>query len=136
MLGRPYLNSPNSNIHRHFLETGHSIDRDNFKILKHCENNFELKTMESIFIHAKKPSLNNKESSTPLNILQSPFGCQIMIFHAMGILVSLYIVQSVPRQCRVGTYTGLVRLPSLAFDLISFLFIFQNFFHLVLPIKF
>ena len=67
--GRPYLNSPNSNIYRHFLETGHSIDRDNFKILKHCENNFELKTMESIFIHAKKPSLNNKESSTPLNIL-------------------------------------------------------------------
>ena len=67
--GRPYLNSPNSNIYRHYLETGHSIDRADFIILKQCQNNFELKTMESIFIHTKKPSLNSKESSTPLNIL-------------------------------------------------------------------
>ena len=62
------LSSPKSNIFKHFVDTGHTISAENFKIISNCTRE-NLKLTESIFIHDRKPNLNNMDSSTPLNIL-------------------------------------------------------------------
>ena len=51
----------------HFLETGHAIHDDNFKILNKCQN-YDLQLLESLFINKLKPTLNNYESSIDLYI--------------------------------------------------------------------
>ena len=48
--------------------TDHPILDDNFKILDTCDP-FDLRLLESIYIHKKKPSLNDQNSSTELSIL-------------------------------------------------------------------
>ena len=50
------------------IETDHPILDDNFKILDTCDP-FDLRLLESIYIHKKKPSLNDQNSSTELSIL-------------------------------------------------------------------
>ena len=63
------LTSPEfSNIRNHAHENNHPIHDCNFKILDTC-NSFDLRLLESIYIHKKKPSLNDQNSSTELNIL-------------------------------------------------------------------
>ena len=58
-----------SKILEHRLNSGHSVDETDFKILSHC-NAFDLKCLESIFIHEQRPSLNDQSSSFELNILK------------------------------------------------------------------
>ena len=62
------LQKTNSNIYNHFLETGHTIIKNDFSILG-TQLACDLRTAESIFIHCNKPNLNNMVSSIELNIL-------------------------------------------------------------------
>ena len=65
---RPYAKTPNSNIYKHFLDTNHAIDSNNFSII-FSANDTSLKVAESICIHKLSPSLNGTMYSTPLHIL-------------------------------------------------------------------
>ena len=62
------LKNVNSNVFKHFLDTGHDINTNNFEILTSAPNG-NLKILESVFIEKLKPSLNLTVSSTPLTIL-------------------------------------------------------------------
>ena len=53
---------------RPWLETNHGIDNSNFQIVFQTSS-FDTKISESILIHKFKPSLNNRESSIKLSIL-------------------------------------------------------------------
>ena len=59
---------PKSNIFSHFTDTGHRISETSFKTIISSQNS-NLKLLESICIHQLKPILNDKQYSTPLNIL-------------------------------------------------------------------
>ena len=65
----PLATPPQSNIREHALSSDHPIKIEHFKILAHS-NNFDLRLLESIYIHSESPSLNNHHSSFPLNILK------------------------------------------------------------------
>ena len=61
-----------SPIVKHSVESGHNVDRSNFKILNNdarLSNYYTRTTIESLVIKNKKPSLNRQEKSRPL----SPF---------------------------------------------------------------
>ena len=64
--GRLLSKNPNSNIFKHYLDTGHDIEPSQFNIIHRCSDN--LKIIESLAIHREKPNLNEKVSSTPLHI--------------------------------------------------------------------
>ena len=66
--GKPVTNPLNSSIRDHSLETGHEINNSNFSII-FSSNSQNLRVAESILINKNSPSLNNTESSVPLNIL-------------------------------------------------------------------
>ena len=57
-----------SKILEHSLNFGHSIHDNNFKILDN-PHNFDLRILESFWIHKLKPSLNDRSSSTELSIV-------------------------------------------------------------------
>ena len=57
-----------SNIRNHAFESDHPILDDNFIIIDTCDS-FDLRLLESIYIHKKKPYLNDQNSSTELSIL-------------------------------------------------------------------
>ena len=64
-----YLTCPeNSKILEHSLNSGHPIVENDFKILDCCDN-FDIRTLESHYIHKLKPSLNDQHSSTDLFIV-------------------------------------------------------------------
>ena len=65
----PFLNPPFSNIRDHALSENHPIVKDNFSLLASCPS-YDLRVLESIFIHKLSPNLNNQNSSFPLNILK------------------------------------------------------------------
>ena len=65
--GRPSKNNT-SNIYQHYMDTGHPVKEENFKILS-SKHPSDLCLSESIEIHAKNPDLNDKISSTNLNIV-------------------------------------------------------------------
>ena len=65
--GNFLINSPNSNIFKHYLETGHEVSPDQFKIISDDLDN--LKITESIVIHTEKPSLNVNVTSIELKVL-------------------------------------------------------------------
>ena len=67
--GKPMLKQPNSNIFMHYLETGHEIVKEDFKVL--CSDSQNLKISESLLIHQKKPNLNSMATSVPLRIVGS-----------------------------------------------------------------
>ena len=67
LTGAP-MSKVNSHIYQHFLETGHTIKDENFSIL-HGSNPCDIQLSESIAIHEHKPDLNDRMSSTPLNLL-------------------------------------------------------------------
>ena len=60
----------NSKILENSLHFGHSIHDHNFKILDN-PHNFDLRILESLWIHKLKPSLNDRpsSSSTELSIV-------------------------------------------------------------------
>ena len=62
------ITNPNSQVFRHFLNSGHRINEKDFEIL-HCERRSKLKIAESIIINLTNPTLNTQGSSIPLNIL-------------------------------------------------------------------
>ena len=66
--GMPVLNPLNSSIRDHAIFSNHGISTNSFSIVFSC-NSYNLKTSESIIISQNKPSLNNTESSVPLNVL-------------------------------------------------------------------
>ena len=57
-----------SSIRNHAHENNHPNRDYNFKTLDMC-NSFDLRLLESIYSHKKKPFLNDQNSSTELNIL-------------------------------------------------------------------
>ena len=66
--GKPVTNPLNSSIRDHSLETGHEISNSNFSIVFSTDPQ-NLRVSESILINQNSPSLNNTDSSVPLNIL-------------------------------------------------------------------
>lgn len=66
---RPVSKPLHSSIRDHAEQSDHPIIKPNFKILSTCNNNQDIRTIESIFIHKLKPNLNNTEASIPLHIL-------------------------------------------------------------------
>ena len=64
----PYANSPFSNIREHALNCNHPIKIDNFSVLARCQD-YDLRLLESIYIHKLSPNLHNQTSACPLNIL-------------------------------------------------------------------
>ena len=64
----PFANPPFSNIREHALNCNHPIKIDNFSVLARCQD-YDLRLLESIFIHKLSPNLNNQTSACPLNIL-------------------------------------------------------------------
>ena len=55
-----YLTCPeNSKILEHSLNSGHAIVENDFKILDCCDN-LNIRTLESLYIHKLKPSLNDQ----------------------------------------------------------------------------
>ena len=64
----PLTTPEKSNILHHSLTTNHPITIENFKILASCDK-FDLRLLESLFIHKLKPSLNDQHSSTDLLIV-------------------------------------------------------------------
>ena len=65
--GNFLINSPNSNIFKHYLETGHEVSPDHFKIIS--DNLDNLKITESIVIQTEKLSLNVNVTSIELKVL-------------------------------------------------------------------
>ena len=65
--GYPLTNPSHSSIRTHAETTGHEIKTSNFKIVL-STNSQNLKIAESIIIRKHKPSLNNMDSSVPLNL--------------------------------------------------------------------
>ena len=61
-----------SKILDHSLDSGHFTSEINFKILDSCQP-FDLRILESIYIHKIKPSLNDNASSVELAILKWEF---------------------------------------------------------------
>ena len=59
---------PFSNIREHALNCNHPFKIDNFSVLDRCHD-YDLRLLESIFIHKLSPNLNNQTSACPLNIL-------------------------------------------------------------------
>ena len=63
----PFANPPFSNIREHALNCNHPIKIDNFSVLARCQD-YDLRLLESIFIHKLSPNLNNQTSAYPLNV--------------------------------------------------------------------
>ena len=76
------LSKTNSNIFNHFLESGHPVNSNSFKIIQKCKPG-STKIHESILIHKNSPSLNSKESSMPLAIFQ--FSLMVLICTCLGL---------------------------------------------------
>ena len=64
-----YLTCPeNSKILEHSLNSGHPVVKKDFNKILDCCDNFDIRTLESLYIHKLKPSLNDQHSSTDLFI--------------------------------------------------------------------
>ena len=66
---RPLTQPSNSRIRNHAEETNHELVFKNFSVVGRC-NEYDTKITESVIIHKMRPSLNNHETSVPLNILR------------------------------------------------------------------
>ena len=67
--GTPLNSLDASKIRDHSLNTGHRVHECDFRILDSCSN-FDLRILESIYIHKLKPSLNDYASSVELCVLK------------------------------------------------------------------
>ena len=86
---RPLSNPSHSNIRQHAFNCDHPILTSNFSLLSKCPSN-DLKLLESIYIHKIVPSLNNQNSSCPLNILNWIGWIFTMIFSCFYVNNSLF----------------------------------------------
>jgi len=59
-----------SKIAEHMINYDHQINYNSFKILSSCDNPFDQKILESIYIDRFKPNLNDHSSSVELNIVK------------------------------------------------------------------
>ena len=66
--GMPVSKPLNSSIRDHAMSSNHDISSSNFSVIFSCSE-FNLRVSESILISKNNPSLNNTESSAPLNVL-------------------------------------------------------------------
>jgi hypothetical protein len=67
--GRPLSHPPHSSIREHSEKCSCNISIDSFTILGSAKNELDLRILESLFIHRKRPQLNEMLSSHPLRIL-------------------------------------------------------------------
>ena len=63
-----FANPPFSNIRKHALNCNNLITIDNFSVLARCQD-YDLRLLESIFIHKLSPNLNNQTIACLLYIL-------------------------------------------------------------------
>ena len=68
--GVPLSNPPHSSIRDHNLDCIPTIQIENFTILGMSANDENLKVLESLHIHFKKPALNNMQSAYPLQTVR------------------------------------------------------------------
>jgi hypothetical protein len=68
--GNVLSDSDNSKIFVHSVSNDHVIKKENFKILAQCNNQNDLRLLESIYIHNMHPNLNEQDRSVPLYILR------------------------------------------------------------------
>ena len=62
----------NSHLLKHFTESGHkTLEAVDYKIIGtwYCKNTMKRKLSEALFIKELKPTLNKKEKSVPLKLL-------------------------------------------------------------------
>ena len=67
--GKLLSSQSTSAIRTHSLKLFHSFDLTDFTVLARNSNELDIRILESLFIHNKKPKLNNMQSSYPLQIL-------------------------------------------------------------------
>ena len=87
---RPLSNPSHSNIRQHAFNCDHPISTSNFSLLSKCAPN-DLKLLESIYIQKIVPSLNNQNSSCPLNILNWIWLTFTMIFFSFYLKNNLFL---------------------------------------------
>ena len=66
---RPLSSFDSSKIYEHEFDSNHPISDDSFKILSNS-NVFDLKVLESLYIHKLQPNLNDYNSSFDLHIVK------------------------------------------------------------------
>ena len=66
---RPLSSFDSSKIYEHAFDNNHPISDDSFKILSNS-NVFDLKVLESLYIHKLQPNLNDYNSSFDLHIVK------------------------------------------------------------------
>ena len=59
-----------SSIREHSKTCNCKISLDNFEVLGSVQNEYSLRILESLYIHRKRPNLNNQVSSSPLLIIE------------------------------------------------------------------
>ena len=64
-LTKPIFSAPRA----HSISEDHVITKENFSVIANAENQYDLKILESLYIHTKKPSLNRTVTSYPLLIV-------------------------------------------------------------------
>ena len=57
--GLPTSNAPNSSIYDHRDTTGHRVDPSMFKTKRPCENKYDVRMLEALYIKKKRPTLND-----------------------------------------------------------------------------
>ena len=67
--GRLLTTPTNSSIFDHSIDCGCSVSLDSFKILRSCNNVFDLRILESLYIRNLSPNLNDSLSAFPLSIV-------------------------------------------------------------------
>ena len=58
----------NKSEFKYVLNTGHTVDYTNFKILARAPTDYKLRIKESLIIKEHSPELNNNETSVQLNL--------------------------------------------------------------------
>ena len=67
--GRMLAAPSHSNIREHVYKCNSPLSIDQFKILESCNNNIDLRILESLYIYKTQPSLNNMQSAHPLYLV-------------------------------------------------------------------
>ena len=68
--GRMLSSPPFSSIGEHRFVCETSVANSNFKIFDHASLDFKLRILESLYIHERKPKLNDMSSAVPLLVIK------------------------------------------------------------------
>ena len=52
--GLPTTNNSNSAIHKYRYDTGHQIEKDQFKVKRSCHNKYDVRLLEALYIKREK----------------------------------------------------------------------------------